>query len=246
MVDVEVLPSPAAVASRVADVLGTILADKPAAVLGLAAGSSPLPVYAELVRRHRDEGLSFARATVFGLDEYVGLPAAHPASFRRSLELALYRQVDLSPARLHGPDVDAPDADRAAARYEEEIAAAGGFDLVLLGIGGNGHIAFNEPGAPFDSRTRVVTLADETRRANLGAFPDGHVPARAITIGVATILSSRACLLVACGPRKARAIAAMLEGPRTTAVPASALRDHPHAMVVIDAEAARELGASGG
>jgi glucosamine-6-phosphate deaminase len=248
MVEVVVLPSEAAVAVRIATLIATALAEKPEAVVALPAGNSPRPVYAELVRRHREgQGqarLSFARATTFGLDEYVGLSPDHPSSFRHFLDETLYRHVDLPRGRAHAPDAMAPEPVEllaACARYEEAIAAAGGLDLVLLGIGGNGHIAFNEPPSPFDSRTRVVTLTDETRLANAGAFPGGHVPERALTMGIGTILSARRCLLMACGTHKARAIAAALEEPPSPARPASALRDHPHALVVLDQAAAGAL-----
>ena len=192
-----VLPSPEEVCASAARIVAEVLAAKPDAVLGLPAGNTPRPVYAELARLRRAGGLSFARAQTFNLDEYLGLPPDHPASFRRSMEEAFFRNVDLPPARAHAPDGQAADPAAAAARYEAAIAAAGGFDLVLLGIGANGHIAFNEPGSPFDSRTRVVTLNEETRAANRAAFGAEEVPRRAITIGIGTILASRRCVLLA-------------------------------------------------
>src|SRR4051812_12495927 len=164
-VDVIVLPTAEAACLRAAELVVESLSAKPAAVLALPAGNTPRPVYAELVRRHRDTGLSFARATGFGLDEYEGLAGDHPASFRRSLNDTLYRQAARPRERAHAPDANAADLDAACAAYEQAIAAAGGLDLCLLGIGRNGHVAFNEPGSPFDSRTRVLDLADDTRAA---------------------------------------------------------------------------------
>src|SRR5450631_1895315 len=219
---------------RAARIVSRLLRAKPDAALALPTGSTPRAIYAELVRQHRDEGLSFARATAFNLDEYVGIRPDHPGGFRRALQEALYRHVDL------------PDA---CARYEAAIVAAGGLDLALLGLGIDGHIAFNEPTSSFGSRTRLKTLTDETRAANrpmfaglavsgAGAEP---VPHHALTVGIATILSARRCLLVAFGAAKASAVAKMVEGPLAALVPASALQLHPHATVIVDEAAAEGL-----
>ena len=239
--NVTILPTPEAACTLAADIVAALLAAKPDAVLALPAGNTPRPVYAELARRHREQGLSFARATAFSLDEYAGIGAAHPASFRRFMEDELYRHVDLPRERAHAPDGEAADLRAACESYERAIAAAGGFDLCLLGIGGNGHIAFNEPGAPVDSRTHVVALADDTRRALVASFGGGHVPAQAITIGIATILAARRCVLLAYGDAKAGVIARALQGPAVPGVPASALQLHPDAAVVLDAAAASQL-----
>jgi glucosamine-6-phosphate deaminase len=240
-VNVTILPTPEAACARVADIVAALLAAKPDAVLALPAGNTPLPVYAELARRHRERGLSFAQATAFTLDEYAGIGPDHQASFRRALDEALYRHVDLPPARAHAPDAGAADLDAACERYERAIAAAGGLDLCLLGIGGNGHVAFNEPGSPFDSRTRVADLADDTRAAAAGAFGGEPVPARALTIGIATILSARRCVLLAYGAAKAAVIARAIEAPASPALPASALQLHPDATIILDAAAASKL-----
>ena len=157
------------------------------------------------------------------------------------MEDALYRHVDLPRERTHAPDGEAADLAAACESYERAIAAAGGFDLCLLGIGGNGHIAFNEPGAPLDSRTHVVALADDTRRALVASFDGGHVPTQAITIGVATILAARRCVLLAYGAAKAGVIARAIEGPRDPDLPASALQLHADATVIVDAAAASQL-----
>jgi len=247
-VDLVVLPSPEAVCQRAADIVVATLAAKPDAVLALPAGNTPRPLYAELVRRYRAGRVSFARATAFSLDEYAGLAPGHPMSFRRFMEEALYRHVDLPAARAWSPDglAVAPDGQavdgaEAGARYERAIADAGGLDLALLGIGANGHVAFNEPPSPFESRTRVVTLAAATRSAVAAAFGATPVPTAGLTIGIATILDARRCVQMAYGPAKAAAIARMLAAPPTPEVPASALQRHPNATVLVDAEAASRL-----
>jgi glucosamine-6-phosphate deaminase len=236
-----VLPSPGDVCLRAADLVAETLAATPDAVLGLPAGNTPRPLYAELVRRHRGGALSFARASGFNLDEYAGLPADHPASFRRFLDEQLYRQIDLLPARAHAPDGLAADLAAECARYERAIAEAGGLDLVLLGIGGNGHIAFNEPPAAFASRTRLVALTEATRAVAAAGFGATPVPTHALTMGVATILAARRCVLLAFGAGKAEAIARMLAAPPTPDVPASALQLHANATVIVDAAAASRL-----
>jgi glucosamine-6-phosphate deaminase len=245
--EVIVVATAEAACLRAARIVGRLLRAKPDAALALPTGSTPRAIYAELVRQHRDEGLSFARATAFNLDEYVGIPPDHPGSFRRAMQEALYRHVDLPPDRAHAPDGQAADLAAACASYEAAIAAAGGLELALLGLGTDGHIAFNEPTSSFGSRTRLKTLTEGTRAANqsgfagsaaLGAQP---VPHHALTVGIATILSARRCLLVAFGAAKAAAVAKMVEGPLAALVPASALQLHPHATVIVDEAAAEGL-----
>jgi glucosamine-6-phosphate deaminase len=230
-----------AAAAHVADLITGILGDRPDAVLGLPTGNTPRPLYAELARRRRVGDLSLARARAFNVDEYLGIGADHPASFRREMHASFYAHVDLPRAQAHAPDVDAADRDAACARYEADIVAAGGLDVVLLGVGGNGHIAFNEPGSPFDSRTRVVALADASRRAAAPAFGAQPVPTHAITMGIGTILSARRCVLMAFGAGKADIVARLVEGPITPDVPASALQTHADALVVVDGAAASRL-----
>jgi glucosamine-6-phosphate deaminase len=231
-----IAPSPEAACGKAADLIAALLTARPGAVLALPIGATPRPVYAELRRRHREQGLSFARATVFCLDEYAGITADDPRSFHRTLRDELYDHVDLPVAQAHAPDAAAAAADEAARRYESAIADAGGLDLCLLGIGGNGHIAFNEPGSPFASRTRLVALAPET----LAAAAAG-TPTHALTIGVATILAARHCVLLAHGAGKAAIVARALEGPIGPDVPASALRLHGSATVILDGAAASRL-----
>jgi glucosamine-6-phosphate deaminase len=245
-VQIVVLPSIEEAGLRAAGIVAALVGAKPEAVLGLPAGNTPGPVYVELARLHREAGLSFARVRAFTLDEYVGLGPDHPASFRRALDDAFYRRVGVPADRVRSPDARAADPAAAARAYEAEIAAAGGFDLVLLGIGGNGHVAFNEPGSPFDSRTRVVTLSEATRAANRAAFDPEPVPREAITIGLATILAARELVLLATGPSKAAAVAQMIEGPVTTQLPASALQTHAHAIAILDEAAASRLTATRG
>ena len=235
------LPAPEAAALRAARIVARLLRGKPGAALALPTGSTPRAIYAELCRQHREEGLSFARAAAFNLDEYVGISPDHPGSFRRALREALYRHVDLPPERAYAPDGQAADLPGACARYEAEIAAAGGLDVALLGLGTDGHIAFNEPTSSFGSRTRLKTLAEETRAANQPAFGAEPVPPHALTRGIATLLDARRCVLVAFGAAKASAVARMVEGPLTAFVPASALQLHPHATVIVDEQAADGL-----
>ncbi len=239
--EILVLPSAEAASLRAARILARLVRTRPDAVLALPTGRTPAGIYAELVRQHRAEGLSFARVTAFNLDEYAGLSADRPGSFRRALEEAFYRHVDLPAGQAHAPDATAPDLAEACRRYEERIAAAGGLDLALLGVGHDGHIAFNEPTSSLGSRTRVKTLADETRAANQASFGPDPVPRHALTMGIATILSARRCVLVALGSAKADAVARLVEGPLTAMVPASALQLHPHATVIADEAAAARL-----
>jgi glucosamine-6-phosphate deaminase len=245
-VEIVILTSADEVGAYAARVVARLLREKPGAVLGLPTGSTPRPFYAELARRHRDEGLSFAHATTFNLDEFVGVPPDHPGSFRRYIEEALVRQVDLPPERVHVPDGMGADLPRGCAEYEAAIAAAGGLDLVLLGIGKDGHLAFNEPTSSLGSRTRIKTLSERSRAAHQAAFggasagPDA-VPRHVITVGIATILEARRCLLLATGAGKAAALAQAVEGPLTSMVPASALQLHPRATVLADEAAASSL-----
>lgn len=237
-----VLPDAAAAAARAAALVADTLRSQPAPVIGLATGGTMEAVYAELRRRHRDEGLSFAGATTFNLDEYVGLAPDHPQSYRQTMAQLLFDHVDLDPARCHLPRGDAPDPEAEAARYETAIDAAGGIDLQLLGIGRNGHIGFNEPTSSLGGRTRIKTLTAETREANARFFGSlAEVPRYAITMGPATIMDARHCVLLATGAAKAQAVARMIEGPLGADCPATVLQWHPKATIVLDAEAAGRL-----
>jgi glucosamine-6-phosphate deaminase len=240
-VKVLILPDADAVASRAAGLLAMALSGDRAPVLGLATGETMRPVYDRLVALYRAGRANFARATTFNLDEYVGVGPDHPASFAAFMRAALFERVNLDLASTHLPRGDAPDPAAEALRYEAAIAAAGGIGLQLLGIGRNGHIAFNEPTSSLGSRTRVKTLTEATRLANAPAFAPGVVPRHAITMGIATILEARHCVLVATGASKAAAVARMVEGPLGADCPATALQLHPAATVVLDRGAAEDL-----
>ncbi len=220
---------------RTARIMADMIRSKPQAVLGLATGGTPVNVYQELVRQHQEEDLDFSGIKTFNLDEYVGLGPKHPQSFRFFMQENLFDHVNIDPAQTHVPDGRALDFDGHCRHYEQRIAEAGGIDLQLLGIGVDGHIAFNEPGSSLGSRTRLKTLAGETIRQNEKYFPEGEqVPRLALTMGVGTILESRSCLLLATGSHKASAIRSMVEGPVTAQITASALQLHREVTVIVD------------
>ena len=222
-----------------ADLISQKVRHRPRCVLGLATGSTPLAVYRELGRLHREVGLDFSQVTTFNLDEYVGLPGTHPQSYRYFMEENLFKHINVRPERMHVPDGRALDFERHCESYERQISQAGGIDLQLLGIGTDGHIAFNEPGSSLGSRTRIKTLAGQTIRDNARFFGgEGQVPRMAVTMGVGTILDSRQCLLLAIGEHKAKAIRDTVEGPVTAQVTASALQLHRDVVVVLDEAAA--------
>ena len=215
---------------------------KPNIVLGLATGGTPEGCYKELVRMHKEEGLDFSQVVTFNLDEYVGLPPDHPQSYHYYMDVHLFNHVNIKRENIHIPDGMAKDLEKHCQEYEEMIKKAGGIDLQLLGIGRNGHIGFNEPGSPFDSRTRVVELTETTRRDNARFFKSiDEVPTHAVTMGLATIMEAKKIILLASGENKADAIAKAVEGPKTTRVPASILQDHPDCTFIIDKEAASKL-----
>lgn len=226
-----------------ADAVEKLLRARPTAVLGLATGSSPLAVYAELVRRHRSSGLSFAQARAFMLDEYVGLPADHPERYRNVIDADLVSQVDFAPGAVEGPDGLAADIPAACAAYEAAIVAAGGVDLQILGIGTDGHIAFNEPGSSLASRTRIKTLTPQTRRDNARFFGGelDQVPTHCLTQGLGTIMAARHVVLLASGMGKAEAVHHLAEGAVSAMWPATVLQLHPHVTVLVDEDAAGRL-----
>ncbi|MFY9636144.1 MAG: glucosamine-6-phosphate deaminase, partial [Cellulosimicrobium cellulans] len=225
-----------------ADAIEELLRRKPNAVLGLATGSSPLPVYDELAARHERDGLDFSRASGFALDEYVGLPAGHPESYREVIRREFTNRVNIAPENVHGPDGTATDILAACSAYEESITAAGGIDLQLLGVGTDGHIGFNEPGSSFASRTRIKSLIEQTRRDNARFFGSlAEVPHHVLTQGLGTIMDARHVILVATGAQKAQAVREFVEGPVSAICPASVLQFHPHATVLLDEAAASAL-----
>lgn len=240
--EVVIVDSEEAAGRLVGDAVAALVARRPGAVLGVATGSSPLPVYRDLAARVRAGALSLAGCRAFLLDEYVGLPPDDPCSYRAFVARELEAHVDLPPGAVQGPDGTADDLPAACAAYEAAIVDAGGVDLQLLGIGTDGHIGFNEPGSSLASRTRIKTLTERTRRDNARFFgsPD-EVPHHVVTQGVGTILEARHLVLLAFGGGKARAVARAVEGPVTAMCPASALQLHPHATVVVDGGAAAHL-----
>lgn len=212
---------------------------KPDLVLGLATGSTMVGFYREVAARHQAGDVSFRRATTFNLDEYVKLPEDHPGSFHAYMRRHFLDHVDLPRDRAFLPNGNADPILAEAEAYEERIRQHGGLDLQVLGLGQNGHIAFNEPGSSLASRTRVKRLEPETRAANAADFGgEDRVPRYVITMGVGTILDARFVLLLASGIEKSRAVKAAIEGPITAWWPASALQMHRHAFVVLDSEAA--------
>ncbi|HAV41375.1 MAG TPA: glucosamine-6-phosphate deaminase [Acidobacteria bacterium] len=225
-----------------ARLINKIMRQKEKPVLGLATGHTPLLLYRLLVQMHRQEGLDFSRVVTFNLDEYLGLSPEHPASFYQFMWKNLFSQVNIQPENAHLPDGLATNVEDYCLQYEEEIKAAGGLDIQILGLGTDGHIGFNEPSSSLSSRTRIKTLTDQTRKDNAIFFGgEENVPYHAITMGIGTILEARICLLMAFGKKKARAISLAVEGPVTSLVPASALQLHPRAIVLLDREAASEL-----
>ncbi len=239
--EVLILPEPDDCAIAVAD-LFTEAIEAGARVLGLATGSSPLQVYAELIRRHRDDGLSFAHLSAFLLDEYVGLDRSHPASYDRFIREHFTDHIDLPAERVLGPDGGARDPRAEATRYDELIASEGPVDIQLLGIGTNGHIGFNEPSSSLASPVRVKTLTDQTRQDNARFFASlEEVPRHVITQGLGTIGTARQAVLIATGEHKAAAVAAAVEGPLSAMCPASVLQLHPRAVIVVDEAAASRL-----
>ena len=215
-------------------------------VLGLPTGSTPLKVYAELVRMVKAGELSFKNVVTFNMDEYVGLPVEHPESYHSFMYTNLFNHIDIEPGNVHILNGNAPDLAAECAAYEKAIVAAGGFDLFLGGIGEDGHIAFNEPFSSLQSRTRVVTLTDDTIRVNSRFFGGdvNLVPKQAMSVGVATVLSAKEVVIMAFGPKKARAIGEAIEGPVTHKNTVSALQNHPDGVVVMDEDAAGELRVS--
>lgn len=240
MAEVIIVSEPAEAGALVADEIARLIAGKPDAVLGLATGSTPLPVYEALPARLA--GLDVSRVRGFALDEYVGLDPAHPESYRSVIDRDVVGPLGLDPAAVHVPSGALAGIAEAGADYDAAIAAAGGVDLQLLGIGTDGHIGFNEQGSSLASRTRVKTLTAQTRQDNARFFASlDEVPTHAITQGIGTILEARHLVLLAFGAGKARAIAGAVEGPVSASNPGSAIQLHPRVSVLVDEDAAAEL-----
>jgi glucosamine-6-phosphate deaminase len=219
-----------------------LVRNKPLAVLGLATGSTPIPVYQGLIKRHREESLDFSSVSTFNLDEYLGIDPSHPASYHSFMRENFFSKINIPANQIHIPDGLTQDIERHCAEYEAAIVKAGGIDLQLLGIGGEGHIGFNEPSSSLSSRTRVKTLTPRTREDNKRFFkPEEKVPHHVLTMGIGTIMEARKILLLAFGEKKAEAIARSLEGPLTSRIPASILQMHQNTVVILDEAAASKL-----
>lgn len=238
MAEVVITSSAAEAGIIAADRIAALVNRKPDAVLGLATGSTPLPVWAAL----RERGVDLSRVRGFALDEYLGLPAEHPESYRAVLTREVVGPLGFDPALVRVPGDDGGPVETAGARYEEAIRSAGGVDLQILGIGRTGHIGFNEPGSSLASRTRVKTLADATRADNARFFASPvDVPRHCLTQGLGTILDARELVLLAFGAAKAEAVAGAIEGPVSASLPASVIQLHPEVMALLDEDAASRL-----
>jgi len=225
---------------RAFELIKEIVTTKPDCVLGLATGSTPLGLYKLMVEDHEQNGTSYRGVTTVNLDEYVGLPEGHPESYRYYMEQNVFSKIDIPAENTYLPE-DGEDPTEQCEKYETILDRLG-VDLQVLGIGSNGHIGFNEPGTSFDSQTRVVDLDESTRRDNSRFFNSiDEVPKQALTMGIASILKAKKIVLLASGANKADAIAAMVNGPQTPDVPASALQSHPNVIVIVDEAAAQSL-----
>ncbi len=225
-----------------AQIVVEVLNAKPNAVLGMATGSTPLGLYKELVRLHQKEQIDFSRVTTFNLDEYVGLPVSHPQSYHYFMHENFFKHVNIPPQNINIPSGTTSNYPAFCEWYEQRIADCGGIDLQILGIGSDGHIAFNEPTSSLTSRTRLKTLSKQTIDDNARFFDRREdVPVYAITMGVGTILDARKLILIASGKAKSNAIAQAVEGPVSSMITASAIQLHRDAVVIVDRDAAEEL-----
>ena len=241
MAEVIIVDTPDDAGELVARHIAARVAEAERFVLGVATGSTPLPVYRALAARVAD-GADLNSLDAFALDEYIGLPAGHPESYRAVIDREVTVPLALDPARVHVPDGAPDDIETAGERYEAALRAAGGVDLQLLGIGATGHLGFNEPGSSFGSLTRVKTLTQQTRADNARFFDSlDDVPLHCVTQGLGTILRARHLVLLAFGAHKAEALAAAVEGPVTSSLPGSAIQLHEHVTVVVDEPAATGL-----
>jgi len=240
--DVTIFDSAAEASRALARRVSEALRQSPDLVLGLPAGRTPVEAYSEMCRLHSAGEADFSHATAFLLDEFVGLDSSHAGSFRRFLTEHLLSGINLDPERTHSLNGLTADSEVECERYEETIAASGGLSLLLLGIGVNGHVGFNEPGETLTARTHRVALLESTRLENAGVFGGAaRVPREALSIGMGTMLRAEMIVMIATGERKAKAVSAMLRGPLTTHVPASFLQLHRRVEVYLDRAAAGAL-----
>jgi glucosamine-6-phosphate deaminase len=240
--EIIILPTADEVGRVAARKIAQIITRKPDAVIGLATGSSPLAIYAELAAKVHEGELDASAVRAFALDEYVGIPEEHPQSYASVIRHEVVEPLGMNPELVQIPDGRAGDIEAACTAYDDAILAAGGVDIQILGIGANGHIGFNEPTSSFASRTRIKTLAPQTRADNARFFDSqDDVPTHCVTQGLGTIMDARQLILVAQGSNKAAAIAAAVEGPVTSMCPGSILQFHQHATIVVDEAAAAGL-----
>ncbi|MEO8077330.1 MAG: glucosamine-6-phosphate deaminase [Acidobacteriota bacterium] len=241
---VTTFPTDRAAARALARRIVAAVTVNPWLVLGLPTGRTPVALYHELATLHAHGRADFSRVTTFNLDEFLGIPASHPGSYRAFMERHLFDHVNIAAERRHFLDGSAPDPEDECRRYERTIAAAGGIDLQVLGIGTNGHIGFNEPAHELEARTHRVTLKPETRRSNASLFNGdaAAVPPEALSMGMATILRARSIVLLATGRSKAGCVERVVNGPLTTDLPASFLQLHHDVDVMLDTAAAEKLG----
>lgn len=229
---------------KAAKIVKELIIRKPDCVLGLATGSTPVGLYKELIRMHKEEGLDFSKVKTFNLDEYYGISPKHPQSYRYFMDVNLFNGINIKKENTHIPDgtIKKEEIEKYCKRYEEMIKEAGGIDLQVLGIGGDGHIGFNEPGSSIYSRTRLVALDQQTIKDNSRFFEKiEDVPKFALTMGVGTILEAKEILFLANGLKKAEVVAKAIEGPITSQITASALQLHPKVTLIIDEQAASKL-----
>ncbi len=227
---------------KAANIISAQVIMKPDSVLGLATGSTPIGTYRQLVEWYRKGDLDFSEITTINLDEYIGLPPEHSQSYARFMHEHLFDLVNVMPENINIPNGMEPDAEKECARYNRVIQAHGGIDLQLLGIGQNGHIGFNEPGAAFEKETHCVALTETTIQANARFFDsENEVPRKAYSMGIKSIMQAKHILLIACGENKADALAGALYGPVTPKLPASILQLHNHVTVVADKAACSKL-----
>ena len=225
-----------------AAVMAKVVRDKPTAILGLATGSTPLGMYKELIRLHRQEGLDFSQVTTFNLDEYVGLDGTHEQSYRYFMTENLFKDINVNIDNTNVPPGISDDFKASCEAYEAKIVAAGGIDVQVLGIGSDGHIAFNEPSSSLASRTRLKTLTQQTIDDNARFFDTAEdVPVYCVTMGVGTILEAKKLILLASGAGKAKALADAIEGPVSSMCTASALQLHPDSIFCVNTAAMEKL-----
>ena len=240
--NVRIYPTSELASSAAAVLIAGQIIDEPKSILGLATGSTPVPIYQELIELYHKGVIDFGNVTTYNLDEYVGLAPDHPCSYRRFMQENLFEHVNVPAEHIHIPNGMAQNVEEECLGYDEAIAAEGGLDLQLLGLGANGHIGFNEPAEKFTTHSFCVKLTEQTLKDNRRFFEDDAVmPTHALTMGIASIMQAKRIVLVATGKNKAAAVKAMVEGPVDPNVPASILQMHRHATIILDAEAAALL-----